>query len=90
MSKESIIKDIATAIYIKKRMDRQEMPKYPLDTVGRHVIIPDGERSNEDLLEDKELPLVLPVLEDYKGKNGNSDFETCLHDLEKVSYADVE
>lgn len=26
----------------------------------------------------------------YKGKNGNSDFETCLHDLEKVSYADVE
>lgn len=53
MSKENIIKDIATAIYIKKRMDRHEMPKYPLDTVGRHVIIPDGERSNEDILEDK-------------------------------------
>ena len=22
----------------------------------------------------------------YKGKNGNEDFESCLHDLERVSY----
>lgn len=53
MSKDEIIKDIATAIYIKKRLDRREMPKHPLDTVGRHLIIPDSERSNEDIMEDK-------------------------------------
>lgn len=53
MSKEVIIKDIATAIYIKKRLDTRELPKPPMDTVGRHIIIPDSERSNEDILEDK-------------------------------------
>lgn len=53
MLKEEIIKDIATAIYVKRRLDGHEMPKYPKDSVGQHVIIPDMERSNEDILEDK-------------------------------------
>lgn len=53
MRKEEIIKDIATAIYIKRRLDGMEFPKFPIDTVGKHLIIPDTERSNEDLLEDK-------------------------------------
>lgn len=53
MLKEEIIKDIARAIYVKKRLDCREFPKYPLDTIGRHIITPDTERSNEDILEDK-------------------------------------
>ena len=53
MMKDEIIKDIAKAIYIKKRLDGQEIPKNPADSIGKHLIIPDMERSNEDLMEDR-------------------------------------
>lgn len=53
MLKEEIIKDIAKAIYIKRRLDGREFPKFPKDSIGQHLVIPDLERSNEDILEDR-------------------------------------
>ncbi len=74
MNKEEIIKDIAKAIYIKRRLDGREIPKYPKDSIGQHLIIPDMERSNEDILEDKarneamgHIDLVDTVFKDWMG-----------------------
>lgn len=74
MNKDEIINDIAKAIYIKRRLDGHEMPKYPKDSIGQHLIIPDMERSNEDILEDrtrneamKHLDMVDIVFKDWLG-----------------------
>lgn len=83
MNKDEIIKDIAKAIYIKRRLDGREMPKYPKDSIGQHLIIPDMERSNEDILEDKARndammhpELVEVVFKDWMGSLYPMEFMT--------------
>lgn len=74
MVKDEIIQDISKAIYVKRRLDGQEIPKNPADSIGKHLIIPDMERSNEDLQEDmarneamKHPELVDIVFKDWMG-----------------------
>ena len=45
---------IRRAIYVKRRLDRQQLPKATRDSIGQNIIIPDDERSHEDILEDIE------------------------------------
>lgn len=45
---------IRRAIYVKRRLDHQAMPKGTVDSVGKNIQIPDDERSHEDILEDIE------------------------------------
>ena len=45
---------IRRAIYVKRRLDHQQLPSQPKDSLGKNVIIPDDERSHEDILEDIE------------------------------------
>ena len=45
---------IRRAIYVKRRLDHQAMPKGTVDSVGKNIAIPDDERSHEDILEDIE------------------------------------
>ncbi len=44
---------------------------------GEPVPVVHGEDGNIHVLDDAELPLVLPELEDYKGKNGNAPLENA-------------
>ena len=44
---------------------------------GEPVPVVHGEDGNIHVLEDSELPLVLPELEDYKGKNGKAPLENA-------------
>lgn len=45
---------IKQAVYIKNRLDHREYPLGAKDPLGRNIIIPDDERSTEDILEEKE------------------------------------
>ena len=45
---------IRQAIYVKNRIDHREYPLGARDPLGRNIIIPDDERSHEDILEEKE------------------------------------
>lgn len=45
---------IRRAVYVKRRLDHQAMPKGTVDSVGKNIAIPDDERSHEDILEDIE------------------------------------
>lgn len=53
---ESTIKQ---AIYIKNRLDHREYPLGARDPLGRNIIIPDDERSHEDILEEKERNIAM-------------------------------
>lgn len=46
--------EIKKAIYIKNRIDHREYPAGAKDPIGLNCIIPDDERSHEDILEDIE------------------------------------
>ena len=46
--------EIKKAIYVKNRIDHREYPKGAKDPIGMNCIIPDDERSHEDILEDIE------------------------------------
>jgi len=55
MSKRDyVIQTIQGAIYVKNRLDHQEYPKGAVSMLSGHVIIPDEERSSDDILEDIE------------------------------------
>lgn len=45
---------IKQAIYVKNRLDHREYPMGVKNPIGRNIIIPDDERSHEDILEEKE------------------------------------
>lgn len=54
MNRESVEETIRQAIYVKNRLDHGEYPVGAKDPLGRNIIIPDDERSHEDILEEKE------------------------------------
>lgn len=45
---------IRRAVYVKRRLDHQQLPSSPKDSLGKNVVIPDDERSHEDIIEDIE------------------------------------
>ena len=61
-----IEKSIRDAIITKRAHDKVATPKWPKDNLGRHIVIPNDERSPQDVLEDHEYIRIVNDEENMK------------------------